>query len=119
MSSSLRKETYLWLAQRGSAMVLAVCICVHLATMIIAVQGGLSATEIIARVGGNELWLGFYIIFVLAVSVHAPIGLKTVLTEMTTLSDKRIELLMTLFALLVVVLGLRAAFGLYGLGGAG
>lgn len=115
-TSSLRTETYLWLAQRISAMVLAVCVVVHLATMIVAVQGGLSAEEIIARVGGNKLWLVFYLVFVVSVSVHAPIGLKTILREMTSLPTRRIELLVTVFALLVLVLGVRAAFGLYGLG---
>lgn len=115
-TSSLRTETYLWLVQRVSAMVLAICVVVHLATMIIAVQGGLSADEIISRIGGNKLWLTFYLIFVVSVSVHAPIGLKTILREMTSLPARRIELLVSIFALLTLVLGVRAAFGLYGLG---
>ena len=36
-----RFETRLWLAQRASAAVLALCVVVHLATMIVAVRGGL------------------------------------------------------------------------------
>lgn len=115
-AASLRMETYLWLAQRVSAMLLAVCVVVHIATMIVAVQGGLSAEEIIGRIGGNKIWLAFYLVFVLSVAVHAPIGLKTILREMTSMPQKRIDLLMMLFALLVAVLGVRAAFGLYGLG---
>lgn len=115
-AGSLRTETYLWLAQRISAMVLALCITVHITTMIVAVQGGLSAGEIIARIGGNEIWLGFYLVFVVSVAVHAPLGLKTILREMTSLPQKRIELLVGIFAVLIAVLGIRAAFGLYGLG---
>ncbi len=116
-TASLRTETYLWLAQRISAIVLAVCVVVHLTTMIVAVQGGLSAQEIIARIGGNKLWLVYYLVFVAAVAIHAPLGLKTVLREMTALPIKRIELLVGLFAIGVAALGFRAAFGLYGLGG--
>ncbi len=116
-SSALRTETYLWAAQRISAVVLAVCVTVHIATMIFAVQGGLSAEEIIGRIGGSKLWLAFYSLFVVAISVHAPIGLKTILREMTALSVRRTELWAGLFGVLVLILGLRAAFGLYGLGG--
>ena len=36
----------LWLAQRASAAVLAVCVLVHIAVMVYAVRGGLSAGEI-------------------------------------------------------------------------
>ncbi|MBM3384761.1 MAG: succinate dehydrogenase, partial [Betaproteobacteria bacterium] len=44
---SFRSETLLWVAQRASAAVLGVCVAVHLATMIYAVRGGLSAAEIL------------------------------------------------------------------------
>lgn len=115
-AGALRAETYLWLAQRVSAMVLALCVTVHIATMIVAVQGGLSASEIVERIGGNKIWLAFYLIFVLSVVIHAPIGLKTILREMTPLPANRITLLVGLFAGLIAVLGFRAAIGLYGLG---
>ena len=39
---SARVETWLWLAQRASAAVLALCVAVHLVTMIAAVRGGLT-----------------------------------------------------------------------------
>ena len=48
---SFRSETFLWMLQRASAVVLALCVFVHLATIIYAVQGGLSAAEILGRVG--------------------------------------------------------------------
>jgi len=78
---SRRSETLLWVAQRASAAVLAVCVLVHLATIIYAVQGGLSGAEILARTRGNSAWFAFYTFFVLAVAVHAPIGLRAVLAE--------------------------------------
>ena len=66
-----QRVTYLWLAQRLSAMVLALCIIVHLVTIVGAVQGGLSAAEIIDRVAGSGVWFAFYAVFVAAVVVHA------------------------------------------------
>ena len=46
---SARAETRLWLAQRASAAVLALCVAVHLVTMIAAVRGGLTAAEMLGR----------------------------------------------------------------------
>ena len=62
-----QRETHLWLAQRVSAMVLALCIIVHLVTIVGAVQGGLSAAEIIDRVAGSGVWFAFYAVFVAAI----------------------------------------------------
>lgn len=78
---SARAETWLWMAQRVTAVVLAGCVVVHLATMIYAVRGGLSAAEILGRTQGSIGWLAFYSLFVLAVAVHAPIGLRAIATE--------------------------------------
>jgi fumarate reductase subunit C len=76
-----RAESFLWLLQRASAAVLALCVVVHLITIIYAVQGGLTGGEILARTRGNVGWFAFYSVFVLAVTVHAPIGLRAVLGE--------------------------------------
>jgi len=113
MQNTVRSETWLWLAQRTSAIVLAVCIVIHLTTMIIAMQGGLSTAEIAGRVSGNPMWLVFYGTFLAAVSVHAPIGMRTVLLETTSLSTKRVGLLTMLLGLFVFVLGVRTILGLY------
>ena len=78
---SARSETMLWIAQRATAVLLALCVLVHLATMIVAVRGGLTATEILGRTRGNVGWAMFYGVFVLAVAIHAPIGLRTVAGE--------------------------------------
>ena len=79
--SAPRREALLWLAQRVSAAVLALCVVVHLATMIVAVRGGLTAAEILERTRGSAAWMGFYAVFVLGVAIHAPIGLRTILAE--------------------------------------
>jgi len=115
---AVRRETRLWLAQRAAGAVLGLCVIVHLATMVIAVQGGLTAAEINARVTSSGLWFVFYALFVLAAAVHAPIGLRTVLGEMTALSKGRIDLLSFLFAAFLLVAGLRVVFGFFSIGGA-
>ena len=63
-------------------MVLALCVLVHIVTMIYAVSNGLSAAEILGRTRGNYGWSAFYALFVAALAVHAPIGLRTALSEM-------------------------------------
>jgi fumarate reductase subunit C len=78
---SARVETRLWFAQRASAGVLVVCVAVHLTTMVAAVRGGLTAADVLHRTRGSVGWAAFYGLFVLAVSIHAPIGLRTVAGE--------------------------------------
>ncbi len=110
-------QTWLWLVQRISASVLAVAVAVHLITIIAAVQGGLTAAEIVARVGGNGGWAAFYGVFVVAAAVHAPIGVRTVLQEMTPLPNFSVNALSAFFGLGLLVMGLAAVGILYRLGG--
>ncbi len=111
-------QTRLWLAQRISALVLAVAVTVHLIGIVTAVQGGLTAAEIIERVGGNGVLALFYGVFVIACTVHAPIGLRTVLAEMTTFKPASVNGIAFTFAAVILLLGLQAVLGFYGLGGA-
>ena len=76
----------LFIAQRASAAVLAFAVTVHLATILYAVRGGLTAGEVLARTRDNHWFFAFYVLFVLAVAVHAPIGLRNVLREWTPLA---------------------------------
>lgn len=71
----------LYLAQRISAMIMAPLVFVHLGTMIYAIQGGLSAAEILGRTQGSVVWMGFYGLFVVAASLHAAIGVRTIIHE--------------------------------------
>jgi fumarate reductase subunit C len=109
----VRYETRLWLAQRASAAVLAVCVAVHLATIILAVRGGLSAAEILLRTRGNMAWLLFYGVFVLAVAVHAPIGLRAIVREMTAWRGRSLDVCAGMAGLAMLVAGWRAAMGLF------
>ena len=109
----VRQQVWLWLAQRVSAAVLAVCIVVHLATMIYAVRGGLSAAEILARTQGNYAWFAFYTVFVLAVSIHAPIGLSTVLAEMLGWRGVVVNMLTLALGITSALAGMRAVLGVF------
>ncbi|MBK8063480.1 MAG: succinate dehydrogenase [Betaproteobacteria bacterium] len=111
---SARAQVLMWVGQRASAALLAICVFVHLATMIYAVRGGLTAAEILARLQGHAGWLAFYVVFVLAVAVHVPIGLRAVLGEWLGWRNAARDWVLAGFALLLLAAGLRAAFGLYG-----
>jgi fumarate reductase subunit C len=107
---STRSQVYLWAAQRFSAMVLALCVVVHLVTLIYAVRGGLSAAEILGRTQGSAVWATFYTLFVVAVSIHAPVGLRSVLAETFGWRGGLLNVTVTAIALLIAVLGLRAVW---------
>ena len=109
----MRTQVLLWGAQRASAVLLALCVTVHLATLVYAVQGGLSAAEILARTRGNFAWLAFYAVFVLAVTVHAPIGLRAVLGEWLGWRGRSRDAALLLFALLLAWMGMRAVLAVF------
>jgi fumarate reductase subunit C len=106
--TAARAQSLLWLAQRASAAVLALCVVVHLATMIVAVRGGLTAAEILGRTRGSAAWMVFYGVFVAAVAIHAPIGMRTVVAEMRGGHGRGIDIAMLAFAVVLLALGWRA-----------
>jgi fumarate reductase subunit C len=113
-AAAIRRDAWLWLAQRASAGVLAACVLVHLAVVIYAVRGGLTAAEILGRTHGSVAWLSFYLLFVLAVTVHAPIGLRIIVREMTSWRGPSLDVAAVLFGLCLLGLGTRAVWGLFG-----
>lgn len=104
-----RSQVLLWGAQRISAMVLALCVLVHLITIIYAVRNGLSAAEILGRTRGSFLWGGFYALFVAAVAVHAPIGVRNILTEMGW-RGRGVDVLTWVLALMLAMWGWRTVW---------
>lgn len=105
--------THLWLAQRLSAMVLAVAVVVHLVTIMVAVRGGLTAAEIIGRTSGNVAWFGFYAVFALAAGLHGAIGLRGIAAEWAGWRGRGFDLAWLLTGLATAGFGIRAAWGLY------
>jgi succinate dehydrogenase subunit C len=100
-------------ASRISALVLAVAVGVHLIVIIYAVQEGLTAGSLLERTRGNWAFLALYGSFVLAAAVHAPIGLRTVFAEWFGWSGRPADRLLVGFGLVLVILGLRAAFAVF------
>jgi fumarate reductase subunit C len=103
----------LYIAQRGTAAILAFAVTVHLVTIIYAIRGGLTAGDILARTHGNRWFLGFYLVFVLAAAIHAPIGVRSILREWARWRGRSLDLAMLAFSALLLLLGVRAALAVY------
>ncbi|MBM3569018.1 MAG: succinate dehydrogenase [Alphaproteobacteria bacterium] len=106
-------EARLFLLQRGSAAVLGLCVAVHLVTLVLAVQAGLSAEAILGRTRGQFGWLVFYGLFAAAAAVHAPIGLRAVLRETAGWKGQGADLALLAFGALLLAAGWRAAWAVF------
>ena len=109
--TSAATQAKLWYAMRMSSMVLAVCVLVHVVTIIYAVRGGLSAAEILNRTHGNWLIGAFYGVFVVACAVHVPLGLAAIGQEWLGLRERTAFIVTQIIGLTILVLGLRAVYG--------
>jgi fumarate reductase subunit C len=85
--------------------VLAVCVAVHLGTIILAMREGLSAAAILGRTHGSVAWAVFYAVFVLAVAIHAPIGLRTIASEWLGWHGRARDAGVVTFGVALLVLG--------------
>lgn len=110
---SRRLDTTLWMAQRASAAVLAICVIVHLVTIVYAVRGGLTAAEILDRTRGSAGWFAFYSVFVLAVAIHAPIGLRPIMAEWLGWRGGPRDVIALVFAALLAWMGMRAVLTVF------
>ncbi|WP_420393860.1 succinate dehydrogenase [Acuticoccus sp.] len=96
----------LYMLQRLSALAMAPFVVGHIAVMIYAIQGGLSAAEILGRTQGSFSWALFYALFVVAVSVHAAIGVRVVAFETVGLRGPALAALMWTLGGLLLAMGL-------------
>ena len=110
---NVRAQVLLWAAQRISAAVLVLCVLVHLITMIYAVKHGLSAAEVLGRTRGNPGWAAFYALFVAAVAVHAPIGLRTIVSEMLGWRGTVLDVSVLAVGIALALWGWRAVWGVF------
>lgn len=99
-----------YLLQRGTAFILAPLVIIHFIVIIIAVQGGLTGEEILARTRGNAAWGAFYGLFVLAAAVHAGIGVQAILREWTPLGRFGSTMAGRTLMVVLLVLGARAVY---------
>ena len=101
---------HLYMAQRLTALIMTPLVIGHLAVMIYAVQGGLSVAEILARTQGSLAWFLFYGSFVLAVSIHAAIGMRVIMFEWLGIKGTLLSLISWGVCLLLLMLGGRAVW---------
>lgn len=111
---SVQREVKFWVMQRATAVVLALCVVVHLATIIYAVRGGLTAGEILGRTRGSLAWGGFYTVFVLAAALHGAIGLRNIAAEGLGWRGDTAEVAVTVIGVALAILGLRAVAAVVG-----
>src|ERR1700742_3733416 len=101
-------EGRLFALQRLTAMVMAPFVLVHLALIVYAVRSGLTAHALLARTQGSVGWIAFYGLFVIAVALHVPIGVRNVLVEWLKMPRGAAGVVAALFGVLLLVMGLRA-----------
>jgi len=100
----------LYLLQRITAMIMAPLVILHLGVMIVAIQGGLDSAEILTRTQGSFFWGTVYGLFVLAVAIHAAIGIRVVLFEWVSLKGVLLNAVSWLVFVVLLTLGARAVF---------
>jgi len=97
---------YVW--QRLTAALMVPLVLVHVAIIFYATREGMTAADILARTRGSIAWASFYGAFVVAVAIHAAIGVRNVLTEWSPLEDRSAGILASAFGALLLLLGARA-----------
>ena len=100
----------LYMLQRITALLMAPLVIGHLVVMIYAVQGGLSAAEMLGRTEGSFAWFLFYGTFVVAVAVHGAIGLRVIVHEWGGLKGAALDILMWGIGLGLFFLGANAVW---------
>jgi fumarate reductase subunit C len=110
--AAIRAAAWRFVLQRASAAVLALCVVVHLATIIYAVRHGLTSDAIVARVHANPAWPAFYAVFVVAVAIHAPLGIRVIADEWLGLCGRAVDIALGLLSLVLLAGGLYAVHAL-------
>ncbi|WP_306114697.1 MULTISPECIES: succinate dehydrogenase [unclassified Roseovarius] len=100
----------LYMLQRITALLMAPLVLGHLAVMIYAIQGGLSAAEILGRTQGSILWFLFYGVFVVAVAIHGAIGLRVIAFEWGGMKGAVLNLFTWAVGIGLLTLGARAVW---------
>ena len=97
---------YVW--QRATAALMAPLILLHVAVIFYATRRGMTAADILARTRGSVLWASVYGVFVIAVAIHAAIGVRNVLIEWSPLRERSAGMFAMAFGAALLLLGLRA-----------
>jgi fumarate reductase subunit C len=98
----------LFMLQRVTALIMAPLVLGHLALMVYAIRGGLSTGAILSRTQGSLPWALFYGTFVVAVSVHAAIGVRVIAAEALKMRGLLLNVLSLALCAFLLFAGLRA-----------
>ena len=101
---------YIW--QRATAALMAPLVLIHIAVIFYATRQQMTAADILSRTHGSAVWASYYALFVAAVSIHASIGVRNVLSEWSPLTEHRAGQIAIAFGLLLTLLGAHAIFAL-------
>jgi fumarate reductase subunit C len=101
---------YLW--QRATAAVMVPLVILHIAVIFYATRQGLTAADILSRTHGSALWASYYALFVAAVSIHASIGVRNILTEWSPVGDRSAGWCAVLLGIVLALLGFYAVVAL-------
>lgn len=106
--------TRLYLLQRATALLMAPLVLGHLLVMVYAVRGGITSREILDRTQDSLFWGLFYGLFVVAVSIHAAIGLRTIMHEHLGLKGAILNSLAIAAAAMLLGMGMKAVLAVTG-----
>ena len=98
----------LFMLQRVTALIMAPLVLGHLALMVYAIRGGLSSGAILSRTQGSLPWALFYGTFVVAVSIHAAIGVRVIVAEVLHMRGILLSVLSWVLCASLLFVGLRA-----------
>lgn len=101
---------YVW--QRATAALMVPFVLVHIAVIFYATRQQMTAADILSRTHGSVIWASFYGVFVAAVSIHASIGVRNILTEWSPLADRAAGWCAILLGIVLALLGLHAVVAL-------
>jgi succinate dehydrogenase hydrophobic anchor subunit len=113
--SRARRETWLWLLQRGSAAAMLPLLFGHLALTLLSSRSELSTAAILGRTQGNLPLAAFYALFVLFASVHAALGVRAWLAESPAWRGNPLDAAAATLAVLLIFSGGRATWAIYSL----
>ena len=66
------------------------------------------SSDLLGRTRGSVSWGAFYGVFVLAVAIHAPLGVRTIAAEWLGWRGRAANIVVALFGVALAVLGARA-----------
>jgi fumarate reductase subunit C len=102
----------LYVLQRATAALMVPLVLIHIGVIFYATHQQMTAADILSRTHGSVVWASYYALFVAAVSIHASIGVRNVLAEWSTLTERRAGQIAIVFGVVLAFLGTHAIFAL-------